>query len=85
MTRRVLRRVVQPTSDRRSDVSDMRYDLSHRQHSIFVVSVVLRGAGHSQDAAMSPFGSRSGRGLLLRLVRTDGNALHGNLRLVIET
>ena len=34
--------------------------------------------------AMSPFGTRSGRGLLLRLVRTDGNALHGNLRLVIE-
>jgi hypothetical protein len=55
MTRRFLRRVVQPTSDRRSDVSDMRYDLSHRLHSIFIVSVVLRGAGHSQDAAMSPF------------------------------
>jgi hypothetical protein len=63
----------------------LRYDLSHRQHSIFIVSVVLREInGHSQDAAMSPFGTRSGRGPLLRSVRTDGNALHGNLRLVIE-
>jgi hypothetical protein len=34
---------------------------------------------------LSQFGIPKRTWLLFRLVRTDGNALHGNLRLVIET